>query len=1837
MKTKGRSHLRITQTPFALIAGIFFLVWNAVGATVLNAAGSCPAPSFSVTTPVSGLSAPQSVAVGDFNRDGNSDLAVASFGSSKVNVVLGNDDGTFQSPVAYGVGTNPSFVAIGDFNRDGKLDLVTANINSNNVSVLLGNWNGTFQAAVNYSVGINPNSIAIGDLNKDGAVDLAVTNRASNTVSILIGNADGTFQTAVDYASGSTPYSVAIGDLNGDGKLDLAVASYASASVGILLGNGDGSFQPVLPYGVGAQPEFVVIEDLNKDGKLDLAVLNYGAGTASILLGNGEGSFQAAVNYSVGTQARFAAIEDFNGDGKLDLAVVNRGSDTVSILLGNGDGTYQAAVNYSVGNVPMSIAVGDFNRDGRMDLVATNQVPNTVSLLLNTCDSSCPGIGFTSTAVGVGTNPEAVVEGDFNRDGKLDLAVANAGSSSVLLLLGNGDGTFETGLTYSVGSQPSSIAAGDFNGDGATDLVIANRGSSNVSLLLGYGNGTFSTGSTYDVGTEPRSVVSGDFNRDGKLDLAVANRGSNTVSVLLGNGNGTFQAAVNYGAGSNPVSIAMRDFNWDGKLDLAVANYGSNNVSIFLGNGDGTFPSAVNYSVGTNPASVASITDTGDAILVVANSGSDNVSALIGNPDGTFSGPLDFPVGTSPQAVTAGEFNRDGGFDVAVANFGSNDVSIFLNNGDGVFPAVNINGGAGPYAIVVGDYNQDGRMDIVLANRSSNEVTVLLNTCAASCPAITFTPATLPGAVTAQPYNQTITASGGSPPYNFVAHSGPLPDGMTLSASGVISGASVDEGVHTFAVTAMDANGCTGSRTYSLTVLPPGTAPPSATTRGATAVTLTSAKLAGRAHPHGLNTTVFFEYGTTSGYGLRTPEQPVGGGSSWVDVTSDVVSGLTKNTPYHFRLAASSLGGTVYGPDRVFTTNSDSCPFPAAANYNVGSLPVVVAVEDFNGDGKKDLAVANAFSDNISILLGNGNGTFQSAVDYPTGAVPASVVVADFNGDNKLDLAVADAGNPPGDPGGVSILLGNGNGTFASAVNYAAGIAPSWIAMGEFNGDSKLDLAVVSSGDPDTGEGGGVWILLGNSDGTFQAALYHTLPDTPYSVAVGDFNGDSKADLAVTLYYVNMVSILLGNGNGTFQASVEYPTDVGPTVMAVGDFNNDTKLDVATPNYTAGTVSILIGNGNGTFQAAVNYLVGYRPESVVAADFTGDGKVDLVATNVGASNISILPGNGNGTFQSLINFGTAGGPIFAGVGDFNGDSKLDLAVANSATNNISILLNTCNFCPTIVVGPDTVPDGFVGVPYDQMITASGGTPAYSFAVTAGSAPPGLSLSSSGVLSGTPTTANAFSFSVTATDVNACTGSRAYGVTITLGSATMTSPPPGSTLSTSSVTFTWSTGAGVTEYYLQMGTTLGGQELYSVSEGTSLSATVMALPTDGSAVYARLWSKIGLLWVYNDYTYASCAGCTATKAEMTTPTPGSTLGSSMTTFWWSTSLGSECYLQVGSTLGGQQLYSAGQGTNLSVQVPALPTNGSPVFARLWTNIGGVWLYSDYTYTACTGCTATVAVMATPAAGSTLTSSAVTFAWSASLASQYYLQVGTAPGGQQIYSAGQGTGLSAAVSGLPIGGSNVYARLWSNVGGAWLYNDYSYVACSGCTPTLAVMASPSAGSTLTSTMVTFTWDTSLASECYLQVGTTVGGQEIYSAGEGTNLSSEVMDLPNNGSAVYVRLWSKIGGAWLFNDYNYTACTGCTATKAAMVTPTPGSTLSSRAVTFTWSASLAAEYYLFVGTTAGGQEIYSVGQGTNLSVEVSGLPNNGSAVHVRLWSRMGGAWLFNDYTYTACSGCQ
>jgi hypothetical protein len=370
------------------------------------------------------------------------------------------------------------------------------------------------------------------------------------------------------------------------------------------------------------------------------------------------------------------------------------------------------------------------------------------------------------------------------------------------------------------------------------------------------------------------------------------------------------------------------------------------------------------------------------------------------------------------------------------------------------------------------------------------------------------------------------------------------------------------------------------------------------------------------------------------------------------------------------------------------TRPTSSVALSIPSEVAAGSGPDSVAVGDFNGDGKLDLVVAN-LDGTVSVLLGKGDGTFLPAVTYSSGSLPGSVAVAvvgDFNGDGKLDLAVVNSGSND-----VGVLLGNGDGTFQPAVNYDVGSVPDALAVGDFNGDGKLDLVVVNSASNN------VSVLLGNGDGSFQAALDFDTGGSPVSAAVGDFNGDGKLDLAVAnAGSTNRVSILLGYGDGTFQAPVTYATGSVPVSVAVGDFNGDGKLDLAVANISPGNagpsmVSVLLGNGDGTFQPTVEYVAGSDTysSSVALADFNGDGKLDLAVGNSGSTNrVSILLGNGDGTFQSAVDYGGASLPGTSPppvVGDFNGDGRLGMAVVDAASPTVSVLLQ-----PGLVSGPNAI-------------------------------------------------------------------------------------------------------------------------------------------------------------------------------------------------------------------------------------------------------------------------------------------------------------------------------------------------------------------------------------------------------------------------------------------------------------------------------------------------------------------------------------------------------------------
>ncbi|HLJ49158.1 MAG TPA: FG-GAP-like repeat-containing protein [Bryobacteraceae bacterium] len=686
--------------------------------------------------------------------------------------------------------------------------------------------------------------------------------------------------------------------------------------------------------------------------------------------------------------------------------------------------SFTAASSFPAGTLPTSVAVGDFNLDGKPDLAVTNQ--NGVSILINSGNGAFQApVSYT-----VGGNPQAVAVGDFNADGKLDLAVVNEGSGTVSILLGNGNGTFQGAVSYPAGTIPRFVVVADINGDGKPDLAVADSGTatgSGVSVLLGNGNGTFQPAMFTAGGSSALSLTVGDFNGDTKADVAIANSGSDNISVLLGNGNGTFATAVNYsldqpGLSISPTSVVTADFNHDGKLDLAATTPSGKNFAVLLGVGDGTFRTAVhyplddpNFSNNLNRLATADLNGDGNPDLIIANVSANHVTVLLGAGDGTFPTIKSYAAGPEPNSVAIADFNGDGRPDIAASGNAQNGVvTVLLGAGGGLFEAAPLARASSiPSSFAVGDLNGDGKLDLITASR------------------------------------------------------------LTPIGSGLGSGV------------AMLGN---GDGTFQ--------APANWSTTSVNAVAL------GDLNGDGKLDLV----ATSSSPGNGNIAIYLGKGDGTFQSAVTVSAGTTPQA-----IAIADLNGD--GKADLIVSNHNSAnisvllgngngTFQTAVNYNTPTTgtPDAIAVGDFNGDRKLDVAVANSAGtiSTVVILLGNGNGTLQTALAIPATFHNAALamVAADFNNDGRSDLAVTDGTN-------LSILLAAGSGGFLTPVTSPFASAVS-IVTGDFNGDGKADLAVTSRD--------GVSVFAGNGDGSFQAAVSYD-PFLGGPVVVGDFDGDGRPDL----------------------------------------------------------------------------------------------------------------------------------------------------------------------------------------------------------------------------------------------------------------------------------------------------------------------------------------------------------------------------------------------------------------------------------------------------------------------------------------------------------------------------------------------------------------------------------------------------------------------------------------------------------------------------------------------------------------------------------------------------
>lgn len=661
----------------------------------------------------------------DFNGDGKPDLV-----SSDGTVLLGNGDGTFKTGTSIGL-CPCTLIASADFNGDGKPDLVVAFSTSNTFSVLLGKGDGTFQAPIITAVSSPVSFLTVGDLNGDGKPDVLALLNLSTTLFTYLGKGDGTFAAGIN--SGGQAVGI-LGDFNGDHKLDLA------SSAAVQLGNGDGTFQAPLPFTSGpfGGSIYEAIGDFNGDGKLDLALSASNNGTTAnpsltqVLLGKGDGTFQPAAQ--VGTTGGPIAAGDFNKDGKTDLVV--EASPFVQAFLSNGDGTFAPKSFYNlmssapaVGNsVVPSVLVADFNGDGKLDLAATN------TLLLGNGDGT-----FQGDQAIPGISLGSAIAADFNNDGHPDLAVmigpvndSNL-TDTVGIYLNDGKGGLSLAHTYPVpvadnyGSGDVVAAAVDLNGDGNLDLVFYpdSKYSWDVIVMLGNGDGSFRPAMTF-AGVRNANgygfvtgIAFADLNGDKKPDaIVVAGTylgAPGSMFVFLGNGDGTFAAPVQYFAGNGDGNVVAADFNKDGKMDVAVGT--SNGIALLLGNGDGTFQPATMMATSLNAnysrwLVTADLNGDGNVDLVA--SGTSAFQVFLGKGNGNFT-PLTPTNDSTNGPLQLADFNGDGKLDLLGSTF--TGYGLLLGQGDGTFgsflPVIPFLDKMSVFPLVA-DFNGDGKPDIAV-------------------------------------------------------------------------------------------------------------------------------------------------------------------------------------------------------------------------------------------------------------------------------------------------------------------------------------------------------------------------------------------------------------------------------------------------------------------------------------------------------------------------------------------------------------------------------------------------------------------------------------------------------------------------------------------------------------------------------------------------------------------------------------------------------------------------------------------------------------------------------------------------------------------------------------------------------------------------------------------------------------------------------------------------------------------------------------------------------------------------------------------------------------------
>ncbi len=714
----------------------------------------------------------------DFNNDTHLDLAAVAAGGN-VEVLLNDGSGVFTSAGDFAAGVLAQDVEAGDFDGDGNQDLAVVNQFTDSVSILLGVGDGTFAAAVDYPVVPNVTSISLGDVTGDGVLDFAVNSGATGMLVIMPGNGDGTFGASMPINNGLNVSDVQLADLDGANGADLIYTVISDESLRVRLNQGGGTFGAEQVFTTGSDPQDIAAVDLDLDGDLDLAVANLGVAGGSaltVLLNDGTGTLALVGNTDLDASATSLQAADLNGDLLPDLAIMLSNGEAVA-LAGDGSGTFTADVTLApVAGSPSRFTVGDFDGDGDVDLVSADAQAHGLSFHANITPAppTAPDVPDLDAVSDLGANDDdditsantdlqftitGVSDGDTVRlylgSTVIGEAIAVGDSASIVTNVGEfADGVYQVRAAYNDGVEDSARSApftftidttvpaftstptltvpigptytydADTNEEGDAGLVYALTtapvgmsidpdtglltwtpvledfgdneviiSATDVSGNVGTQEFTLDADTILTIGDASPThalpgaswgMTAGDFNEDGFDDVAVTFV-LGSVMIFTSNGDGTLSNGDFYNVGTSPQTAYAADLNGDGHLDLATVNFGSDNISVLLGNGDGTFADPVNYDVGSGPVEMtsANLDRKHGADLIVSNANGNSLSVLFANSDGTYAAATNIGVGANPQGLATGDFDGDYDIDVAVAAAGTTSVYLLTNDGLG--------------------------------------------------------------------------------------------------------------------------------------------------------------------------------------------------------------------------------------------------------------------------------------------------------------------------------------------------------------------------------------------------------------------------------------------------------------------------------------------------------------------------------------------------------------------------------------------------------------------------------------------------------------------------------------------------------------------------------------------------------------------------------------------------------------------------------------------------------------------------------------------------------------------------------------------------------------------------------------------------------------------------------------------------------------------------------------------------------------------------------------------------------------------------------------------------